>query len=120
VAQHYAWADVFLLPSISEGSAGVCYEALAAGLPVITTPNAGSVVRYGVDGFVVPIRDPEAIAEQLLRLARDRELLGVMALSSVARTAEFTASAYGRRLSEAVGARSEYQEMFRDSHGDHS
>ena len=62
VAGHYDWADVFLLPSICEGSATATYEALARGLPVICTPNAGSVVRNGLEGFVVPIRDPGAIA----------------------------------------------------------
>ena len=45
IQKQFAWADVFLLPSICEGSATVCYEALAYGLPVITTRNAGSVVR---------------------------------------------------------------------------
>jgi len=51
IVQHYQWADVLVLPSISEWSANACYEALAAGLPVITTGNAGSVVGDEVDGF---------------------------------------------------------------------
>jgi glycosyltransferase involved in cell wall biosynthesis len=110
ISAHYAWADVFLLPSICEGSATVCYEALAAGLPVITTPNAGSVVRDGVDGFVVRIRDPEAIAERLLGLARDRKALAAMSDCAVARAAEFTVREYGRRLLGAVRARSEPEE----------
>src|SRR5207244_3760976 len=42
LAAHYAWADVFLLPSVCEGSATVTYEALTAGLPVLCTPNTGS------------------------------------------------------------------------------
>ena len=67
VAAHYEWADVFCFPSITEGSAGVTYEALATGLPVITTPNAGSIVRDGVDGSIVPIRDPEGLASALNR-----------------------------------------------------
>jgi len=94
----YAWADVFLLPTLCEGSATVCYEALAAGLPVITTPNAGSVVRDGLDGFVVPIRDPEAIAEKLEILARDRELLWWMSNKARERAREFTVEKYGERL----------------------
>jgi glycosyltransferase involved in cell wall biosynthesis len=61
----YAWADVFALPTLCEGSATVVYEALAAGLPVITTPNAGSLVRHGIDGWVVPPRDADAIARWL-------------------------------------------------------
>jgi len=99
---HYRWADVFLLPSLCEGSATVCYEALAAGLPVITTPNAGSVVRDGVDGFIVPIRDPEAIAEKLDLLARDRHLLAWMSRSARERAKEFTLEKYSERLVEAL------------------
>ena len=74
VACHFEWADVFLLPSLCEGSATVTYEALAAGLPVVTTPNAGSVVRDGVDGFLVSIRQHESIAERLHELAVRPEL----------------------------------------------
>ena len=62
MADLYAWADVFLLPFICEGSAMVTYEALSWGLPVITTHNAGSIVRDTVDGWLVPYRDSEAIA----------------------------------------------------------
>ena len=90
--------DVFLLPSVSEGSAGVCYEALAAGLPVITTPNAGSVVRDGIDGFIVPIRSPEAIIEKLDRLASDPDLLAFMSKNARERSADYTLERYGERL----------------------
>ncbi len=69
MAEHYQWADVFVLPSICEGSATVVYEALGHGLPVVTTPNAGSVVRDGVEGFVVRIRDVAAIIQSLDRLS---------------------------------------------------
>lgn len=63
----YTWADIFVLPSICEGSAMVTYEAMSLGLPIITTPNSGSVVRDGIDGFIVPIRDIESIADKLLK-----------------------------------------------------
>jgi alpha-maltose-1-phosphate synthase len=66
-------SDVFLFPSLAEGSALVTYEAMAAGLPVITTPNSGSVVRDGIDGFIVPPRDVEALQERLLFLYRAPE-----------------------------------------------
>jgi glycosyltransferase involved in cell wall biosynthesis len=65
MAELYAWADVFVLPSICEGSAMVVYEAMGWNLPVITTHNSGSVVRDKIDGFVVPIRSAEAIAAKL-------------------------------------------------------
>lgn len=75
MSELFKWADVFVLPSLVEGSATVIYEALISGLPVITTPNAGSIVRDGVDGFIVPIRDPEALAQAIKRYRDDRDLL---------------------------------------------
>jgi len=102
ILEHYRWADVFCLPSLYEGSAGVTYEALAAGLPVICTPNTGSVVRDGVDGFIVPIRDVEAIAERIERLARDRELLAEMSRRAPERAQEYSWERYGERLVAAV------------------
>ena len=104
IHEHYAWADVFLLPSICEGSATVCYEALAAGLPVVTTPNSGSVVRDGVDGFVVPIRDADAIVERLERLASVPNLLEEMSTNALQRAAEFTVEKYGQRLLATLSA----------------
>lgn len=102
MGEHYSWGDVFLLPSICEGSATACYEALAAGLPVITTPNAGSVVRDGIDGFVVPIRSGEAVARKLELLARDRELLAQMSAAAMAGSREFTLEKYGEGLLAAI------------------
>ena len=102
VQDHMARADVFVLPSLCEGSATVCYEAFAAGLPVITTENAGSVVRHGIDGFIVPIRDSEAIVEYITKLSSDRDLLRWMSDNARARSSEFTTEAHGRRLLNAL------------------
>jgi glycosyltransferase involved in cell wall biosynthesis len=52
----------------------VTYEALASGLPVLTSPNAGSVIQDGREGILVPIRDVQALAEQMTRLRADQEL----------------------------------------------
>lgn len=71
----YSWADIFVLPSICEGSAMAIYEALNYNLPVITTENAGSIVRDGIDGFIVPIRDSEAIANKLITHFNNPEYL---------------------------------------------
>jgi glycosyltransferase involved in cell wall biosynthesis len=102
VLRHYAWADVLVFPTICEGSAMATYEALAAGLPVITTPNAGSVVRDGVDGFIVPIRDAEAIAAKLELWAGDPGLLAQMAENARTRAQEFSWERYGERLIGAI------------------
>jgi glycosyltransferase involved in cell wall biosynthesis len=102
VRNHYRWADVFVFPSLCEGSATVIYEALASGLPVITTPNSGSVVRDGVDGFVVPIRDAEAIADRLEILAENSDLLAQMAENARDRAQEFSWEKYGERMISTI------------------
>jgi glycosyltransferase involved in cell wall biosynthesis len=100
--EHFAWADLLLLPSLCEGSATVIYEALAASLPVICTANCGSIVRHGLDGIVVPIRDSQAIVEAVLDLARDPERRRSMAESAGRRAEMFDFTAYGRALAAAL------------------
>jgi glycosyltransferase involved in cell wall biosynthesis len=101
--QQYAWADVFLLPSICEGSATVTYEALAAGLPVVCTPNTGSIVRDGEEGFIVPIRDADAIAGRIHQLAHDSDLRRAMSQEARHRhQQEGNLDAYAKRLLQVV------------------
>lgn len=105
VKKQFEWADVFYLPSMCEGSATVTYEALACGLPVIATPNAGSVVEDGAQGFIVPIRDPAAAAAAIDRLAADPELYHAMAQAARKRAADFTVARYGERILETLQTR---------------
>jgi colanic acid/amylovoran biosynthesis glycosyltransferase len=74
-------ADVFLLSSLSEGVSNAALEAMACGLPVVTTDCGGmrELVSDGIEGFVVPPRQPEAMTRELARLATNpklRERLG--------------------------------------------
>lgn len=98
----YQRADVFVFPTIEEGSALVTYEALACGLPVATTPNAGSVVRDGVDGFIVPIRDVEALATALERLRADERLRRELGRAARSRAEAFPWEEYGDRLAASL------------------
>lgn len=98
VMSYFEWADVFLLPSICEGSATVIYEALAKGLPVICTANSGSVVRDGVEGLIVPISDGNALVEALLSLKTDYNLYNKLSESACKRAARFTLNSYGESL----------------------
>ncbi|MCS3642384.1 glycosyltransferase family 4 protein [Salinibacter ruber] len=103
VEKHYRWADVFLLPSICEGSATVTYEAMAAGLPVICTPNTGSIVRNEKEGFIVPIRNADAIAEKINKLSSERELLEHMSHKARARYEEGgSLESYRKRLVNTI------------------
>ena len=103
VRDHYQWADLFLLPSICEGSATVCYEALANGLPVICTPNTGAIVRDGVEGFVVPIRSAEAIVEAVRHFVNTPETYRTMSERAQRRAKEKgSLDAYAKRLTATV------------------
>jgi glycosyltransferase involved in cell wall biosynthesis/peptidoglycan/xylan/chitin deacetylase (PgdA/CDA1 family) len=74
MAPAFADAEIFVLPSLMEGSAKAVYEAMACGLPAIVTPHTGSVVKDGEDGLVVPAADVGALAAALGRLIADRPL----------------------------------------------
>ena len=80
VAGWYQAFDTMILPSANEGTPVVVIEALAAGCPVVATSVGGvpDVVHEGVDGFLVPAGDTEAMADRLERLARDPELRRTM------------------------------------------
>jgi glycosyltransferase involved in cell wall biosynthesis len=100
----YRWADVFVLPSASEGSALVTYEAMSAGLPVITTLNAGSIVRDGLDGYIVPVADSVTIADRLQTLRLDPGLRRTLAQNALHRFTNYgSLEAYENRLISAVG-----------------
>ncbi len=98
VSTEFLQADVFALPSLCEGMALSHLEAMAYGIPVVTTPNCGSVVRDGVDGFVVPIRDPAALADAIARITNDRALREKMSQNARRRAEEFSLDAYAQRL----------------------
>jgi glycosyltransferase involved in cell wall biosynthesis len=85
VAPFYQLADVFVLPSLSEGSPNVLLEAMAAGLPIVATDVGGipEIVADGVNALLVPPRDVEALACAVKMLLSD--LARCERLGSVAR-----------------------------------
>jgi starch synthase len=96
--------DVLVFPSLFEGFGLVVTEALSQGLPVITTPHTcgPDVIEDGVDGFIVPIRNPEAIAGRLERLASDRSHLAEMSQAALKKARGLSWFDYRRRIVEVV------------------
>jgi len=76
VREHLQWADVFLHPSLSEAFGVAALEAQAMGVPVVCSDAGGlpENVADGETGFVVPTRDPTALATALARFAADPTL----------------------------------------------
>jgi len=87
VAERLGRADVLLLPSLSEGIANVALEAMACARPVVVTDCGGmtEAVTDGIEGRVVPVRDPAAMARALADLLADPERRRAMGRAGRAR-----------------------------------
>lgn len=74
--RHLRSADIFVLPTYSEGLPITILEAMAAGLPIISTPVGAipEVIEEGKNGFLVQVGNYEALAEKMLILAKDRRM----------------------------------------------
>ena len=76
VAEIMAESHLLLLPSVEDGSGLVLGQAMACGCPVVASTNTGGpdLITDGVEGFIVPIRDPVALQECMQRVVDDPEL----------------------------------------------
>ena len=93
-ADVYRQADVFVLPTLSDGFAITQLEAMSHGLPVIATPRCGEVVSDGVDGLIVPPADPAALAEAIASLHRDCDRRIAMSIAAREKVRQFGLSRY--------------------------
>lgn len=94
---YYRDASVFVLPSLIEGNPYVVMEAMGHSLPVITTPHAQSLVEDEKSGYVVPIRDADAIREKITHLYHNRDLaerLGAAGRRTMEHKKEYGAAVY--------------------------
>jgi glycosyltransferase involved in cell wall biosynthesis len=96
--------DVFVFPSLFEGFGLVILEAMSRGLPVITTAHTAGpdFISDGENGFIVPIRSADALAEKLDLLAKDRSLLADMKRAALETARQSSWETYRRRLGELV------------------
>src|SRR5262249_58644704 len=104
VPARMAAADVFVFPSLFEGSAVVTYEALACGLPCIVTAEAGSVVRAAREGRILPARDFEALAAAMEELGGDPALRAHLAAAARSRAEASDWPRYHAAVLDAIAA----------------
>jgi glycosyltransferase involved in cell wall biosynthesis len=99
--RYYARASVFCLASVEDGFGMVIPQAMACGLPVVATTNtaAEDVIRDGVDGFIVTIRAPEALAAAIRVFHDDPERRAAMGRAARERVSKgFSWDDYGERV----------------------
>lgn len=90
--------DIYVFPSLLEGSSKSVYEALASGLPVITTYNAGSVIENGKQGFIIPAADLEILADKMKYFYDNREKIKEMGKAAHALAQNFTWEEYAQNI----------------------
>jgi len=98
----------FVLASVEEGFARVIPEGMAAGLPIVATYESGAttLVRDGVEGFIVPVCNPARMAEAMIKVAKDPAIrLKMGEASHRAGAARNTWQDYGDRLLEQYAKR---------------
>jgi glycosyltransferase involved in cell wall biosynthesis len=97
-AKWYRQADVFVLPTLSDGFAITQLEAMAHGLPVVATPNCGAVVTDGQDGFIAPPRAAETLAEIFRRYLAQPRLVPAQSTAALEKSRQFTLSRLAENL----------------------
>jgi glycosyltransferase involved in cell wall biosynthesis len=102
--QQFADADVLALPSRSEGTPRVLVEARAFGCPVIGTRVGGipSSVEDGIDGLLIRPDDPRALAEAILRIARDPALRERLVTGGLRRARASTVESFARIMADEI------------------
>ncbi|MEX0323074.1 MAG: glycosyltransferase family 4 protein [Puniceicoccaceae bacterium] len=96
--------DVLIFPTLFDGFGLVILEAMSQGMTVIATTNSGApdIINNEIDGFIVPIRSSELIAEKLELLNHDRDKLQQMQIAAREKAAKISWQSYRERLVCAV------------------
>lgn len=104
VAKAMAAADVLVFPSYFEGFGRVILEAMAAGLPVITTRNTGGpdIIEEGKEGFLIPAKDAMALEGKMRFFISNAKAVQQMGRLAHLRALDFTWDAYGRRYRKEI------------------
>ena len=100
----YQAADLFVFPSVAEGFGQVLLEALASGLPILSTTHtaAPDLISSGVEGFIVPPRRPDLLAAQIEWAVTHRSELDGMGREARTRAMQFTWQRFRSGIARAV------------------
>ncbi len=101
----YQSADTFAFPSVAEGFGQVLLEALASGLPLLSTTHtaAPDLIDEGIQGFIVEPRRPDLLAQRIDWLLTHRSQIGDMKRAARCRAEEFSWSRFRHGIVSSVG-----------------
>lgn len=101
ILQNY---DVMVFPSLGEGFGLSIIEAMACGLPVVSTTNTGAndFIKDGENGFIVPIQDADAIADKMQWFMNHREEIPRMGKNAIKTASDLTWDNYHKKVAAAI------------------
>jgi glycosyltransferase involved in cell wall biosynthesis len=108
LVEAYQSADLLIHPSLAEGGCNVVHEALACGVPCVVSANTTSAIRDGLEGYVVPVGDIEALKQRIALLSTASEMRTKMARAARQRAIKLSWECYVHRLGKI------YLELGRD------
>jgi len=105
-------ADVFVFSSLFEGFGNVIVEAMALGIPVISTDclsGPGEIIDHGINGFLIPVGDQKRMAENILNVLHDSDLRNRVSQAGLKRAEDFSAlkmaQNYEKHFLEIIGSK---------------
>ena len=106
VSKYMISSDVFVLPSLSEGFPVVIAEAMASGLPIVTTKIRGlpEIVKDGVNGFLVEPKNPDEIAEKVIHLLNNTEIAHTISENNKRDVKQYTWENIVKKLEDVYSA----------------
>lgn len=99
-ADYFRKCDIYVFPSLMEGSSKSIFEAMASGMPVITTNYSGSIIRNGSEGFIVPAGNAKLLREKMVELKYDLLLRKKMGKSAQSLVSNYTWGKYAGSVLE--------------------
>lgn len=90
--------NLYLFPSLFEGSSKSVYEAMASGMAVITTKNSGSIVQNGKEGFIIPAQDIKSLKEKILYYYKNPKVLAKHGSAARKKATKYTWEKYAKEV----------------------
>ena len=96
--EYFKNCDVYVFPSLLEGSSKSIYEAMNRSLPCIVTHNSGSVIENENDGFIVDIANPEQIKDKMLYFKENTEDIKIMGNRAKSKIQQYSWDNYAKNI----------------------
>jgi len=97
-AEYFKECDVYVFPSLMEGSSKSIYEAMNRSLPIICTKESGSIIKHGKEGFIIEKMNSKDILDKLLFFKNNNYMVANMGKKSKASVSKFTWDLYAKKI----------------------